>query len=209
MNTAQKIKFSIKDFLSKCDQICWKLRIWLLKKFLKENSIFCEVRATAAYWESSDITMSKETASAEILPEYETNKSLKRKENTNFQQKPNVIYIYYILMHSAQYRPLKDCYCHNSVYFIMWRYCTMMRNSKKKKFTGFWENCFIFHKKDSFYERRVRKGVSAPSPPPAFFFHPSPLYLETSNYPPFDMHQREIPDSMMIPQNQGDWKQLI
>ena len=33
-NTAQKMKFSIKDFFSKCDQIRRKLRIWshLLKK---------------------------------------------------------------------------------------------------------------------------------------------------------------------------------
>ena len=38
----QKIKLSIKDFFSKCDQIRRKLRIWshLLKKSLKENSIF-------------------------------------------------------------------------------------------------------------------------------------------------------------------------
>ena len=43
--TAQKMKFSIKDFLSKCDQIHRKLRIWsyLLKKFLIENFIFCAV----------------------------------------------------------------------------------------------------------------------------------------------------------------------
>ena len=44
-NTAQKMKFSIKDFLSKCDKICKKLWIWshLLKKSLMENFIFCEV----------------------------------------------------------------------------------------------------------------------------------------------------------------------
>ena len=44
-NTAQKIKFSIKDFFSKCDQIRRKLRLWshLLKKSLKENFIFCAV----------------------------------------------------------------------------------------------------------------------------------------------------------------------
>ena len=44
-NTAQKMKFSIKDFFSKCDQICSFLRIWshLLKKFLMENFIFCAV----------------------------------------------------------------------------------------------------------------------------------------------------------------------
>ena len=37
--TAQKMKFSIKDFFRKCDQIRRKLRIWshLLKKSLMEN----------------------------------------------------------------------------------------------------------------------------------------------------------------------------
>ena len=45
LHTAQKMKFSIKDFFSKCDQIRRKLRIWshLLKKSLKENFIFCAV----------------------------------------------------------------------------------------------------------------------------------------------------------------------
>ena len=44
-HTAQKMKFSIKDFFSKCDQICRKLRIWsdLLRKSLMENFIFCAV----------------------------------------------------------------------------------------------------------------------------------------------------------------------
>ena len=39
--TAQKMKFSVKDFFSKCDQICKKLRIWshLLKKSLLKNFI--------------------------------------------------------------------------------------------------------------------------------------------------------------------------
>ena len=43
--TAQKLKFFIKDFLSKCDQIRRKLRIWshLQKKSLMENFIFCAV----------------------------------------------------------------------------------------------------------------------------------------------------------------------
>ena len=38
----KKKKFSIKDFFSKCDEICRKLRIWshLLKKFIIENFIF-------------------------------------------------------------------------------------------------------------------------------------------------------------------------
>ena len=44
--TAQKMKFSIKDFCSKCDQTRRKLQIWshLPKKFLMENFIFCAVQ---------------------------------------------------------------------------------------------------------------------------------------------------------------------
>ena len=40
-----KMKFSIKYFSSKCDQIRRKLRIWshLLKKSLMQNLIFCAV----------------------------------------------------------------------------------------------------------------------------------------------------------------------
>ena len=40
------MKFSIKDFFSKCDQIQRKLRIrlYLLKKSLMENSAFCAVK---------------------------------------------------------------------------------------------------------------------------------------------------------------------
>ena len=43
--TAQKMKFSIKDFFSRCDQIRGFLRIWshLLKKSSIENILFCAV----------------------------------------------------------------------------------------------------------------------------------------------------------------------
>ena len=46
--TAQKIKFFIKDFFSKCEQIRSLLRSWshLPRKFLMENFIFCAV----IYW---------------------------------------------------------------------------------------------------------------------------------------------------------------
>ena len=45
-DAAQKIKFYIKDFFSKCDQIRSFLRVWshLLKKSLMENFILCAVR---------------------------------------------------------------------------------------------------------------------------------------------------------------------
>ena len=41
-----EIKFSVKDFVSKCDQIRMKLQIWshLSKKPLMENFSFCAVR---------------------------------------------------------------------------------------------------------------------------------------------------------------------
>ena len=41
----KKMKFSIKDFFSKCDQILRELRIWLylLKKSLMQNFIFYAV----------------------------------------------------------------------------------------------------------------------------------------------------------------------
>ena len=44
-NTTQKMKFPIKDFFSKCDQIRSFLRIWshLLKKSLVQNFIFWAV----------------------------------------------------------------------------------------------------------------------------------------------------------------------
>ena len=40
------MKFSIRDFFSKCDQICRKLRTWshLLKKSLMEHFMFCAVQ---------------------------------------------------------------------------------------------------------------------------------------------------------------------
>ena len=49
--TAQKMKFSIKDFFSKYDQVRWKPRIWLhlLKKSLTKNFIFCVVRCLTSY----------------------------------------------------------------------------------------------------------------------------------------------------------------
>ena len=50
-DTQQKVKFSIKDFLSKSDQIRNRLQIWshLLKKTLMENFIFCAVQPLSSY----------------------------------------------------------------------------------------------------------------------------------------------------------------
>ena len=45
-NTVQKMKFSNKNFLTKCDQIRCFQRFWLFisKKALMENFIFCAVK---------------------------------------------------------------------------------------------------------------------------------------------------------------------
>ena len=49
--TAQTVKFSMKDFFSKFDQILRKLRIWLhlLKDFLMKNFIFWTVNVDVLY----------------------------------------------------------------------------------------------------------------------------------------------------------------
>ena len=46
------MKFSIKNFFCKCDQIRRKLRIWshFLKKSLMENFIFCAVLQCQCKW---------------------------------------------------------------------------------------------------------------------------------------------------------------
>ena len=48
LNLVQKMKLSITDFFSKCDQIRSFLRLWshLLKKSLMKNFIFCTLQLT-------------------------------------------------------------------------------------------------------------------------------------------------------------------
>ena len=50
------MKFSIKEFFSKSDQIHRKLQIWshLLKKTLMENFIFCEVKQGGLHWQKTE-----------------------------------------------------------------------------------------------------------------------------------------------------------
>ena len=50
--TVQKMKFSVKDFFSKCNQIRGFLRTWshLLKKSLIENFIYCAVYFIGLNW---------------------------------------------------------------------------------------------------------------------------------------------------------------
>ena len=66
--TAQKVKFSMKDYLSKCDQIRSFLRIWshVLKKSLMENFIFCAVTATWLLNLSAELILPKQVSFATI-----------------------------------------------------------------------------------------------------------------------------------------------
>ena len=61
-----KMKFSIKDFLSKCDQIRRNLRIWshLQKKSLIENFIFCAV------WQGPKYTSDEITRYHDLLKQH-------------------------------------------------------------------------------------------------------------------------------------------
>ena len=55
MHNAEKMKFSIKDFFIKCNQIRRKLRIWshLRKKSLMENFIFCKLAVETTSYRSA------------------------------------------------------------------------------------------------------------------------------------------------------------
>ena len=57
--TAQKMKLSVKNFFSKCDQIRRKLQIWshLLKKSLMKNFIFCAVSKSVCFAADFHLTL--------------------------------------------------------------------------------------------------------------------------------------------------------
>ena len=80
--TGQKIKLTIQDFFSKCDQIRRKLRIWLhlLKKSLMENFIFSAVKYVI-HINSRARRHQKWTVKSNILI----------KQETFLQQQPNIV----------------------------------------------------------------------------------------------------------------------
>ena len=82
-NSAQKMKFFIKDNFSKCDQIRRKLRIWshLLKKYLMENFTFYAVpnvlfvasrqgRTEPSHWEEQGPVSKQTLARAECFANF-------------------------------------------------------------------------------------------------------------------------------------------
>ena len=70
--TAQKMKFSIKDFFSKCDQIRSFQRIWshLLKKLLMENFIFCAVTYFSQNQSTFNIFKKKRPITIRSVPQF-------------------------------------------------------------------------------------------------------------------------------------------
>ena len=76
-NTAQKMKFSNKDFFSKCYQICSFLLIWshLLKKSLMESFIFlCNVQIDPA-----------QSLEVEVVQSFQTKTSITNWGNTYYK----------------------------------------------------------------------------------------------------------------------------
>ena len=71
----QKMKFSIKDFVSKCDQIRSFLQIWshLLKKSLMKNFIFCAVEIahqSHSRFKNQVYCLEKNAKTNRIIPNY-------------------------------------------------------------------------------------------------------------------------------------------
>ena len=102
-DTAQKMKFSIKDFFSKCDQIRRKLRIWshLLKKSQMENFIFCAVwlwlkRLNSRTWERwrNRAKINKDLADIANNAWQNTNGFEKFKIKINTNEKPRTVLTY-------------------------------------------------------------------------------------------------------------------
>ena len=74
--TAQKMKFTIEDFFSKCDRICSKLRIWL--HLLKKSLHLMYIQFTSCvYW----VFQSKNKKKQDFLHLFDFNKKLVRSLN--------------------------------------------------------------------------------------------------------------------------------
>ena len=127
--TAQKMKFFIKDFLSKCDQIWSFLRIWshLLKKSLMENFVFCAVNKRL------EVLFLKLDLIAKLHFFGESNDDLEMSETTvkrwNFEAwMINEIILYYCYENlNNQYMVLMLL-----IYLFMW-YIFLIRISHKSK----------------------------------------------------------------------------
>ena len=89
MHTGQKMKFSIKDFFNKCDQIRRKLRIWshLLKKFLIGNFIFCAMAIDISYFPTA-------LKQANITPVFKTEERCSKDNYRPISILPNVSKIF-------------------------------------------------------------------------------------------------------------------
>ena len=83
--TAQKMKFFIKDFLSKCNQIHSFLRIWshLRKKSLMENFIFCAV--CAFYFEILQISQKNACVEVSFLKQLQVVRKALLMRNTTLK----------------------------------------------------------------------------------------------------------------------------
>ena len=90
MVTAQKMKFSIKDFFSKCDQICRKLGSHLLEKSLMENFIFCVVGVRNSNFLQNTTQNSENIHEVILFYNFNLNKKKPQKTKKVKQTTPNV-----------------------------------------------------------------------------------------------------------------------
>ena len=95
-HTAQKMKFSIKDFFSKFDQICSFLRIWsqLLKKSLMENLFFCAVSCSRVACMADFMLKNSERIIQTTILEHILNFSLHNFKTTRVQPSLGVCFFF-------------------------------------------------------------------------------------------------------------------
>ena len=95
-HTAQKMKFSIKDFFSKFDEICSFLRIWsqLLKKSLMENLFFCAVSCSRVACMADFMLKNSERIIQTTILEHILNFSLHNFKTTRVQPSLGVCFFF-------------------------------------------------------------------------------------------------------------------
>ena len=113
--TAQKMKFSIKDFFSKCDQIRRKLQIWshLLNKFLMENSCLYSIKNVPCIYHFLEMQMMffswlfqfyTSTRNQRVLPSFSYNLARCNIDHRNvFKTYPNIYDGAFLLSYLAQF----------------------------------------------------------------------------------------------------------
>ena len=122
--TAQKMKFLIKDFFSKCNQIPSFLRIWshLLNKSLMKNFIFCSAKFNTRICNFISISQITQFSLGEGIISSQTNpySGSKKQKKSNCQVKNKIISMnmsFFRSLHSKQHSNILDAFAIEKLIF--------------------------------------------------------------------------------------------